>query len=82
MNIDTINKTITLEDDVNLHDFLEEINNLYPNGKWREFTLKTGNKKKPLSYKHPHTSSEVTTSTNLNDETTYFNYHNGFLYKI
>lgn len=41
ITIDTINKEITLNENVNLHDFYEEINTLLPGGKWREFTLKT-----------------------------------------
>jgi hypothetical protein len=40
IQLDTINKTITIEEDVNLHDFYEEINSILPGGLWREFTLK------------------------------------------
>jgi hypothetical protein len=40
IQIDTTNKTITIEEDVNLHDFIEGINNLIPGGGWREYTLK------------------------------------------
>jgi hypothetical protein len=40
IQLDTINKTITIEEDVNLHDFYEQINSLLPSGLWREFTLK------------------------------------------
>lgn len=40
IQLDTINKTITIEEDVNLHDFYEQINTILPDGKWREFTLK------------------------------------------
>jgi hypothetical protein len=40
IQLDTINKTITIEEDVNLHDFYEELNSLLPSGLWREFTLK------------------------------------------
>lgn len=40
MLIDTVNKTITIEEDINLHDFHEEINKLLPGGEWREYTLK------------------------------------------
>ena len=40
IQLDTINKTITIEEDVNLHDFYEELNSLLPGGLWREFTLK------------------------------------------
>ena len=40
IQLDTIQKTITIEEDVNLHDFYEQINSLLPSGLWREFTLK------------------------------------------
>lgn len=40
IQLDTIEKTLTIEEDVNLHDFYEQINALLPNGLWREFTLK------------------------------------------
>tara|TARA_Y100000389_G_scaffold191610_1_gene218043 strand:- start:44 stop:340 length:297 start_codon:yes stop_codon:yes gene_type:complete len=40
IQLDTIQKTITIEEDVNLHDFYEQINGLLPGGLWREFTLK------------------------------------------
>lgn len=40
IQLDTINKTITIEEDVNLHDFYEQINAILPDGRWREFTLK------------------------------------------
>jgi hypothetical protein len=39
IQLDTINKTITIEEDVNLHDFYEQINAILPDGRWREFTL-------------------------------------------
>ena len=40
IQLDTIDKTITIEEDVNLHDFYEQINSILPGGLWREFTLK------------------------------------------
>jgi len=40
LQLDTENKTITIEEDVNLHEFYEQINNILPGGLWREFTLK------------------------------------------
>lgn len=40
IQLDTIKKTITIEEDVNLHDFYEQLNSLLPGGLWREFTLK------------------------------------------
>lgn len=40
IQLDTINKTITIEEDVNLHEFYEQINSLLPGGLWRDFTLK------------------------------------------
>lgn len=42
IQLDTINKTIQIEEDVNLHDFYEQINGLLPSGLWRDFTLKVG----------------------------------------
>ena len=42
IQLDTVNKTITIEEDVNLHEFYEEINAILPSGLWREFTLKVG----------------------------------------
>lgn len=42
IQLDTIKKTITIEEDVNLHDFYEELNAILPGGLWREFTLKVG----------------------------------------
>jgi hypothetical protein len=46
IQLDTENKTITIEEDINLHDFHEQINILLPGGLWREFTLKVGKIKK------------------------------------
>jgi hypothetical protein len=40
LQLDTENKTITIEEDVNLHEFYEQINSILPGGLWREFTLK------------------------------------------
>lgn len=40
IQLDTENKTITIEEDINLNDFMERINILLPGGLWREFTLK------------------------------------------
>jgi len=40
IQLDTTNKTITIEEDINLNDFMEKINILLPGGEWREFTLK------------------------------------------
>jgi hypothetical protein len=42
LQLDTENKTITIEEDVNLHEFYEQINSILPGGLWREFTLKVG----------------------------------------
>jgi len=50
IQLDTLNKTITIEEDVNLHDFYEQINAILPDGKWREFTLKVG---KIVEWKEP-----------------------------
>jgi hypothetical protein len=40
IQIDTVGKTLTIEEDVNLDEFYNEINTLLPGGLWREFTLK------------------------------------------
>jgi len=40
IQLDTTKKTITIEENVNLHDLYEELNSLLPGGLWREFTLK------------------------------------------
>ena len=40
IQIDTVSKTLTVEEDVNLDEFYNEINTLLPGGLWREFTLK------------------------------------------
>ena len=42
IQLDTENKTITINEDIKLHDFHEQINVLLPGGLWREFTLKVG----------------------------------------
>lgn len=60
IQLDTINKTITIEEDVNLHDFYEELNSLLPGGLWREFTLKVSRIK---DWKNPIT---VTPHTPIN----------------
>jgi hypothetical protein len=39
IKLDTINKTIKIEEEVNLHDFYEQLNALLPDGKWREYSL-------------------------------------------
>ena len=46
IQLDTENKTIVIEEDINLHDFHEQINLLLPGGLWRDFTLKVGKIKK------------------------------------
>ena len=60
IQLDTINKTITIEEDVNLHDFYEELNGLLPGGLWREFTLKVA---KIRDWNNPIT---ITPSTPIN----------------
>jgi hypothetical protein len=42
IQLDTIKKTITIEEDINLHEFYEELNYILPGGLWREFTLRVG----------------------------------------
>lgn len=61
VQLDTINKTITIEEDVNLHDFYEQINAILPDGKWREFTLKVG---KIVEWRQPITITPDTTPIN------------------
>jgi hypothetical protein len=39
IQLDTENKTITIEESVNLHDFFEQINSILPGGVWREYSL-------------------------------------------
>lgn len=39
IQLDTENKTITIEESVLLHDFFEQINGILPGGVWREYTL-------------------------------------------
>jgi hypothetical protein len=41
LQLDTDNKTIKIEDKVNLGDFVEMLEKLLPYGKWREFSLET-----------------------------------------
>lgn len=61
IQLDTVNKTITIEEDVNLHDFYEQINAILPDGKWREFTLKVG---KIVEWREPITITPNTTPIN------------------
>jgi len=61
IQLDTINKTITIEEDVNLHDFYEEINSILPGGLWREFTLKV---EKIKEWTNPITITPNTTPIN------------------
>ncbi len=60
IQLDTVNKTIQIEEDVNLHDFYEQINGLLPGGLWRDFTLKVG---KLVEWKEPY---KVTPNTPFN----------------
>jgi hypothetical protein len=57
IQLDTIKKTITIEEDVNLHDFYEQLNSLLPGGLWREFTLKIT---KITEWKEPITVTPTT----------------------
>ena len=41
LQIDTVNKTIKLEGDVNIHDLIKQVKQMLPNKTWREFTLET-----------------------------------------
>jgi len=42
IKIDTDNKTISVEKDINLGRFIEALDKLFPNQQWKEFTLETG----------------------------------------
>ncbi|MBC7088650.1 MAG: hypothetical protein H5T96_09345 [Tissierellales bacterium] len=42
IQIDTDNKTICLEEKVNLGEFFSKLEELFPDLKWREYTLETG----------------------------------------
>lgn len=39
LQLDTINKTITIEESINLDDFVTNLEELLPDGRWKEFTL-------------------------------------------
>lgn len=62
LQLDTENKTITIEEDVNLHEFYEQINNILPGGLWREFTLKV---EKIREWNNPITVTPQTPQTPL-----------------
>lgn len=61
IQLDTVNKTIKIEEDVNLHDFYEQLNAILPDGKWREFTLKVD---KIVEWREPITITPNTTPIN------------------
>jgi hypothetical protein len=39
LQLDLNEKTITIEDSIELNEFFEILNNLFPGGKWREYKL-------------------------------------------
>lgn len=39
IQLDTVNKTIVIEEKVNLKDFVELVKNLLPNNMWEEYSL-------------------------------------------
>jgi hypothetical protein len=41
IQIDTTNKTIKIEEKVNLNELFEALNRLFPNNEWKEFSLET-----------------------------------------
>lgn len=41
IQLDTTNKTIKLEDGVNLKEFFSKVQQILPNGEWEDFTLET-----------------------------------------
>lgn len=72
IELDTKNKTITIKEDINLHDLYEELNNILPDGKWREFDLKKEIESKTI----PYTDLWYEKSTTIEEEEgDYFNYN-------
>jgi len=41
MQIDTNEKTLTIEQDLKISELIEVLNKLFPDGEWKEYTLKT-----------------------------------------
>lgn len=41
LQLDTTNKTIKLESNVNINDLLKTLKKLFPNSEWQDFTLET-----------------------------------------
>lgn len=41
LQLDTENKTIKIEGDVEFNELLKVLKKLFPNGEWKEYTLKT-----------------------------------------
>ena len=41
LQIDTINKTLKLEESVNLGELAEALNKLFPNNEWKEYKMET-----------------------------------------
>ena len=41
IQIDTNEKMIAVEQDVNLNEFLKAVRKLFPNGEWKDYSLKT-----------------------------------------
>jgi len=41
ISIDTISKTIEVEQDVKLKDLIKNLKSMFPNREWEEFSLKT-----------------------------------------
>lgn len=54
--IDTISKTITLEESINLGEFVDKLQEWFNIGEWREFTLQIVNKItiEPVIPNYPH----------------------------
>jgi len=41
IQIDTNEKTLTIEQDLKISELIEVLNKLFPDGEWKEYTLKT-----------------------------------------
>jgi hypothetical protein len=66
IQIDTDNKTVTIEEDVLLHIFYEQINSLLPGGLWREYTLKVTKITEwinPITIDRPYTPDVIPMTT-------------------
>jgi hypothetical protein len=57
IQLDTIRKTIKIEESINCNDFFNTLNSLLPNNAWKEFNLEVGiinNWAEPIIIKEPY----------------------------